>query len=242
MITALVRCCLLVAMTLGLVPFGAQANTSADSAGLDWSRVPEYLIVPGDKLLVNFGGGPPDITRDALVRPDGRISIHPVGEMVAAGRSVRELESALVKSLSAEIKDPRVTIQLVEPAGNQVHVLGRVTNPGSYPIGPFTTVVQAITRAGGFSDDAARNSVLVFHRDGARTVKVARLRVDRALKQGSLADDLPLSRFDIVYVPRSTIGNVNVFSKQFFTEQLGVLNFALVGWELFHLDRVFLVR
>jgi hypothetical protein len=81
----------------------------------------------------------------------------------------------------------------------------------------------------------------VFHRDGAKTVRVSRLRLSDGLKSGRLDVDVQLSRFDIVYVPRSSIGNLNVFTRQFFTEQLGALNFVLVGWELFNLDRVFVV-
>jgi polysaccharide biosynthesis/export protein len=222
----------------------ARAGAQADSVGMDWGRVPEYRFVPGDLLVLNFGPqevATNDVSRSQRVRPDGRISVFPVGDVVAAGRTPRELEASLVKLLAAEFKSPRVTIELSETAGNRVHVLGRVLNPGSYPIGPFTTVIEAITAAGGFSDDAARNSVLVFQRDGARTVRVARVPVDRALKQGRLDADLMLSRFAIVYVPRSTIGNVNVFSRQFFSEQLGALQFGLLGWELFRLDRTVVV-
>ena len=119
--------------------------------------------------------------------------------------------------------------------------MGRVEKPGSYPAGPFVTVMQAITAAGGLKDDAARNSVLVFHRDGARTVSVTRVRLDRLLKGNDL-EDLPVSRFDIVYVPRSTIGNIDVFCRQFFGETAQVLSFSLLGWELFNLDRVFVTR
>jgi polysaccharide export outer membrane protein len=162
-----------------------------------------------------------------------------VGDVVAAGRTPAELQGALVGLLAAELKQPRVSVEVVEVAGNQVHVLGRVKKPDSYPVGPFYTLAQAIAKAGGFEDDAARNSVLVFHRDGARTVRVARVQLDRALKKGSLAADLPLSRFDIVFVPRSTIGNVDVFVRQFFAETQPVLTAALTGWELFNLDRVF---
>jgi polysaccharide export outer membrane protein len=135
-----------------------------------------------------------------------------------------------------------VTVEVSEVAGNQVHVLGRVKNPGSIPAGPYLTVLQAITKAGGFEDDAARNSIVVFHRNGARTVQVARIRLDAGIKSGDLSVDMPVSRFDIVYVPRSTIGNINVFSRQFFAEQLPMTSLALSGWELFNLDRVYPFR
>jgi len=227
------------------VPAGAADDAMADSSAMDWSQVAEYRLVPGDELILNFGPliepEPGATVRGQRIRPDGRISVFPIGDVVAAGRTVTELESELVKLLGAELKRPRVTIEVAEVAGNEVHVLGRVEHPGSFKAAPYMTVSQAVARAGGFKDDAASNSVLVFHRDGARTARVMRLRLGDALKRGRLEADLPLGRFDIVYVPRSSIGNINVFAKQFFGDNLGMLQFAFLGWELFNLDRVFVI-
>jgi protein involved in polysaccharide export with SLBB domain len=217
----------------------------ADSTGMDWSRVPEYRLVPGDVLRFNFGppsGFANDIIRESKVRVDGRISVFPVGEVIAAGRTVKELQTAVVELMSAEYRFPRVTIEVFEPAGNRVHVFGRVKQPGSYPALPFMTVSQAIASAGGFEDDASRNSILVFHRDGASTVRVERLALDRGLKRADLDADPVLSRFDIVYIPRNGIGNLEVFSRHFFGSSSNFLQTAIAGWELFNLDRVFVVR
>lgn len=233
-------------LSLPVVPAHAADDAMADSSAKDWSRVPEYRLVPGDELILNFGpqaeaSGEAPKDRRQRVRPDGRISVFPVGDVLAAGRTVSELEAELVQLLGAELKRPRVTIEITEVAGNEVHVLGRVEFPGSFKAAPYLTVSQAIARAGGFKDDAAGNSVLVFHRDGGRTVRVMRLRLAEALKRGRLEADLPLGRFDIVFVPRSGIGNVNMFVKHFFSDNIQMLNFALTGWELFNLDRVFVV-
>ncbi len=236
---------ILASLCLGSAPARAISPvTSSDSTAIDWSRVPEYRIVPGDRLNLDFGpsgDGPTNMVRETRVRPDGRITVHPVGDVVAAGLTPMELQQAIVALLSAELRNPRVTVHVEEFAGNQVHVLGRVDKPGSYPAAPFTTLLQTITAAGGFKDDAARNSVLVFHRDGARTLRVTRVRVDRLLK-GSDIDDIPLGRFDIVYVPRSTIGNIDVFVRQWFGETSSALSSALIGWQLFNLDRVYVTR
>jgi len=242
---------LLIALLGVLVPCAAAParaadNAMADSSAMDWARVPEYRLVPGDELILNFGSlVEPDPsgarTRGQRIRPDGRISVFPIGDVVAAGRTVAELESELVKLLGGELKRPRVTIEVAEVSGNEVHVLGRVEQPGSFKAAPYMTVSQAVARAGGFKDDAASNSVLVFHRDGARTVRVMRLRLGDALKRGRLEADLPLGRFDIVYVPRKAIGSINVFAKQFFGDNMSMLQFGLLGWELFNLDRVFVV-
>jgi polysaccharide export outer membrane protein len=229
------------APTVKAAPPGAAAPP--DSLNADWSLVPEYRLVPGDQLILNFGPsvapGGGFLERPVIVRPDGRISIFPAGDVVAAGHTPRELEATLVDLLSASVKQPRVTVEVTKIAGNQVHVLGQVERPGSYPAEPFVTVVQAITAAGGFSDDAARNSVLVFHRIGSREVSVAVLHLDKMIKHGSLQADLPLSRFDVVYVPRNMAGNFSVFSAKVLGPITTALAGTLIGWELFNLDRVF---
>jgi protein involved in polysaccharide export with SLBB domain len=236
-VLALVAPALAVALPVG-------PASAPDSMGFDWSRVPEYRIVPGDVLALNFGPRPDlvaDILREATVRPDGRITVFPVGDVVAAGRTPRELQEALVSLLAPELKQPRVVVEVAKMESNKVHVLGQVNSPGSYPVEPFMTVVQAITAAGGFRDDAARNSVVLFSRLDGRTVRVARVRVKDILKRGTLAGDLPLSRFDIVYVPRNSVANMNVFTKQFFEGISLAIGTAFTGWELFNLDRVFVV-
>ncbi|MGH7742496.1 MAG: polysaccharide biosynthesis/export family protein [Candidatus Eiseniibacteriota bacterium] len=240
---------------LGLVcasgAFAAAAPASApatappaDTMGVDWSTVPEYRIVPGDLLTLDFGPRADlngDIIREITVRPDGRISVFPVGDVVAAGHSPRELEAQLVKLLAADIREPRVTVELTKMAANQVHVLGEVFRPGPYPADPYLTVVQAIAAAGGFKEGANKNAVLVFSRNGSSTVNVQIVHVDNELKMGGLAGDLRLSRFDIVYVPRGPVGNLEAYSRLFFGSIHEIATTAIVGWELFNLDRVFFV-
>ena len=240
------RCFVLVVLCL-ITPLAARANTTLtpnDSTAMDWSRVPEYRIVPGDRLLLDFGHrqdtGLAEL-RDAWVRPDGRITVFPAGDVVAAGLTPMELQRNIIALLSADLKLPRVVVSVVEAAGNVVHVMGRVKKPGSYPAGPFVTVMQAITAAGGLEDDAARNSVLLFHRDGAHTVEVSRVRLDRIQHGDDLADQV-VGRFDIIFVPRSTIGRIDVFAQQFISPVGSAFSTALVGWELFNLDRVYVTR
>lgn len=239
----LLSCCLALALAGGAAPARA-FEIVTDTLAMDWSRVPEYRIVPGDKLVLDMGPGPvgnANVRSDQVVRPDGRITVYPIGDVVAAGLTPMELQRAVTELLSADLRSPRVTVELAGTAASLIHVLGRVERAGPVPAGPFITVSQAIAAAGGFKDDAARNSVVVIHRDGARSVRVARVRMDRVLKGEDLAD-LTLSRFDIVFVPRSSIGNMNLFLRQLFEPLAPIANTALTGWELFNLDRVFVTR
>ena len=240
---------LLFALAFGMATLAfAQAPPAnrPDTTGMDWCRMPEYRIVPGHVLRLNFGprveGPDEDVIREVHVRPDGRISLYPVGEVVAGGGTPGELHTALFGLFSGYLRDPRFSIEIAEFAGNQVHLLGRVKKPGSYKADPFMTLSQAVAAAGGFEDDASTNSVLIMHRDGAHTVRVARVALGSALRSGDLSADIMLNPYDIVYVPRSTIGNINVFSKLFFGEQLPALQFILLGWQLFHLDRTVVIR
>lgn len=236
--------CFVVLAALGLASPAGAFEIVTDSLGMDWSRVPEYRIVPGDKLVLDMGPRPDAISNvrsEQLVRPDGRITVYPVGDVVAAGLTPMELQRSVTNLLSADLRAPRVTVELAATAANQIHVLGRVERAGPVPAGPFITVSQAIAAAGGFKDDAARNSVVVIRRDGARSVRAVRVRMDRVLKGEDLLD-LPLSRFDIVFVPRSSVGNLGLFVRQIFEPLSPVANTALVGWELFNLDRVFVTR
>ncbi|MFN8587810.1 MAG: polysaccharide biosynthesis/export family protein [Candidatus Eisenbacteria bacterium] len=235
-------------LALALVTSSAAAAPApvvvSDTLGMDWSLVPEYRIVPGDRLSLNLGPkSDPSIdnVHEVVVRSDGRITVYPVGDVVAAGLTPMDLQRSITSLLSADFRSPRVTVEVVSTASNQVHVLGRVERPGSYPTGPFFTLTQAIAAAGGLKDDANRGHVLLIHRDGARTVRVSRVRLDRTLK-GEEFVDAPVSRFDIVYVPRTSIGNLTVFLQTLFTGLSPAVSTGLLGWELFNLDRVFVTR
>ena len=85
------------------------------------------------------------------------------------------------------------------------------------------------------------HAALLFHRDGARTVNVSRIRLDRIQHGDDLADQV-VGRFDIIFVPRSTIGRIDVFAQQFIAPIGAGFSSALVGWELFNLDRVYVTR
>ena len=90
------------------LPLAAEADL-ADTTAMDWSRVPEYRVVPGDLLRFNFGPAQNtygDLIRESRVRPDGRVSVYPVGDVIAAGRTIPELQQAVVDMMSSEYRFP----------------------------------------------------------------------------------------------------------------------------------------
>jgi protein involved in polysaccharide export with SLBB domain len=201
-----------------------------------------YRVAPGDYLNVDFGAffdGRPLRADNILVRPDGMITLSPIGDILAAGRTPGELDSLLTGLYVDVYREPNITVSVAKLAGNFVHVLGNVRVPGSFEVTPNATVLQAIARAGGPTNDAAMGSVVLMRRTGPNSLGVRKLQLNKALKQGLAAQDPYVRRFDIVYVPRTTIGSVSQFATQFFGSVKAASEAYIFGWEAFHIDRVF---
>lgn len=201
-----------------------------------------YRVAPGDLLNVDFGvqlEGRPIQEFNVLVRPDGMITLNPVGDVRAAGLTTQELGDSLTDRYIDVYRAPRVTVAVAKMAGNFVHIMGRVRVPGSYELMPNATVLQAIARAGGTMDDASLGNVVLMRRTGPSSLAVKVVSSQRAVDQGLASQDPYLRRFDIVYVPRTAIGNLNHFVQQFFGT-IGTLPQTYIwGWEAFNIERVF---
>jgi polysaccharide export outer membrane protein len=101
--------------------------------------------------------------------------------------------------------------------GMKVYVLGEVRDPGVYEVRETTTVIQAVAMAGGFTNDAKRESVLMASGDLQKPI-LHKLDMRAALSEGLFAENnLPVQRGDIIYVPTVTIANVELFFQRIFT-------------------------
>jgi polysaccharide export outer membrane protein len=201
-----------------------------------------HRVAPGDILSVDFGAvldGHALRTDNILVRPDGMITLNPIGDVRAAGKTTGELDSLLTEKYVDVFRQPVITVAVTRMAGNYVHVLGMVRQPGSFELTPNATVLQAIARAGGGMEDAALGSVVLMRRTGPSSMVARVVRADRAITQGLASQDPYVRRFDIVYVPRTAIGNINKFVRDFFGPIRTVSEAYIFGWEAFHIERVF---
>jgi polysaccharide export outer membrane protein len=116
--------------------------------------VGEYTIGAGDVLFINVWGHE-DLTREAVVSEKGMFSFPLIGEVKAAGLTVKELEAKLVRLLSdGYVVNPYVTVRIKGYKSQTVYVLGQVREPGTYSLDKETSLIEIISRAGGVSDDA----------------------------------------------------------------------------------------
>ncbi|MDY7230747.1 polysaccharide biosynthesis/export family protein [Hyalangium rubrum] len=107
-----------------------------------------------------------DLSRTLPVRPDGYISMPMTGDVLAAGKTPTELAEEIKERLKPYVQEPRVTVIVREVNSTRIFVTGEVTNPGAYPLRGRVSLVQAIALAGGFTDFANANRIVVIRNDG----------------------------------------------------------------------------
>ncbi|MFE8597862.1 polysaccharide biosynthesis/export family protein [Archangium violaceum] len=114
-----------------------------------------------------------DLSRTLPVRPDGFISLPMVGEVRAEGRTPNELADELREALKPYVQEPRVTVIVREVNSSRVFITGEVTHPGAYPLRGRVSILQAIALAGGFTDFADRDAIVVLRRSAAKQANTA---------------------------------------------------------------------
>ena len=165
----------------------------------------DYIIGPEDVLEITVWRNA-DLSKVVAVRPDGRISMPLIGDVVAVGRTPSQLTEEIGAKLKEYKENPSVAIVVKEVNSYAIFVLGEVTRPGKYPLKSKTTLVQAITVAGGFTAVAARNKLVVFrfNDNGKGDDKIKASYDDIVLRDGSL-QNIELKPGDTVVVPSETM-------------------------------------
>lgn len=129
----------------------------------------DYRIGPNDELAINVLDAP-DLSSAYRVAADGHMSMPLLGTIKAAGLTPRELELVLQALLRRTyMKDPQVTVTVVEMQSHSVSVLGAVKNPGVFQIRGVKTLLEMLSMAGGLAPDAG-NAVLVMRGASAEFV------------------------------------------------------------------------
>lgn len=162
------------------------AETSAD-----------YRLTPGDKLRIDVYKDP-QLSQSLQVRPDGKITLPLVGDLVAAGHTSTELRDSVSGALKEYIANPVVTVIVVETTPQVVYVMGEVQKPGTLPLmNGRLSIVQALAMAGGFTDFANRKDIQVLRKSGAGIQKL-RFNYKEAVDDGR--EPLQLQAGDTVIV------------------------------------------
>jgi polysaccharide export outer membrane protein len=165
----------------------------------------DYIIGPEDVLDITVWKNA-DLSKTVQVRPDGRISLPLIGDVIAVGRTSDQLTDDIGTRLKAYMENPTVSIVVKEVNSYAIFVLGEVAKPGRYPLKSKTTLLQAITLASGFTAVASRNKIVVFRfgKDGEPLTKIKANYDDIVLRDGT-NQNIELKPGDTIVVPSESM-------------------------------------
>jgi protein involved in polysaccharide export with SLBB domain len=181
-----------------------------------WSDYePPYRFYPGDEIEVSLPSAP-ELNKTVTVQPDGRISLPLIPAVMAADRTIPEVQGSLSQAYASLLLRPAVDVS-PKAAPLKVFVGGEVGSPGIFDMAGDADALRAVIQAGDFKTTANRDGVIILRRGADGRGMMRTVKLGKGLRNPN-ADLVPLRRFDIVYVPRSGVANAGLFIQQYFRD------------------------
>ncbi len=158
----------------------------------------EFKLGPDDVVEV-FVYKEPELSTTVVVRPDGKISLPLIGELSVNGKSALELQREITQKLTSFIAEPSVNVIVKEVNSAKVSVLGEVKTPGVYKIKDRATVLDAVALAGGFTEYAKRDKVMLIRIESNGQQRRIQINVEDQIK-GRQRDLYYVLPYDKIYV------------------------------------------
>ncbi len=159
----------------------------------------KYPLGPEDSIEISVWKEP-ELTKQLVVRPDGKITYPLIGEVQASGQTVKQLQAEILQRLEKYVTDAHVTVILLKAQNYKIYVTGRVNKPGEFVIGKPVNVMQAISMAGGLTPFAAPGSITVLRSLGGKE-EVFSFNYKDVAKGQFLEQNRTLLPGDVVVVP-----------------------------------------
>jgi len=167
--------------------------SKSDSSG---AAPDAYRIGPEDMLQISVWKNEP-MSRAVPVRPDGKISLPLLNDVQAAGLTALELREVLAKKLAEYMPSPEVSVIVSDVRSFKVSVIGEVARPGRFELKSWTTVLDVLALAGGFTQFASRSRIVIL-RPAATTMKRIPFNYNKLAGE---QENFYLRNGDIVLVP-----------------------------------------
>lgn len=163
----------------------------------------DYRLGPGDEVIIDIWGNNETTIRQ-IISPDGQIIVSQVGPIYLAGLTISQANEAVKQTLSSiysgitsDSPQTQVSITLGKIRSIQINVMGEVEVPGTYRLSSFSTVFNALYRAGGVSSIGSLRDIKVM-RAGT---KVGTVDVYDYILNGKINNDIRLQEGDVIVVP-----------------------------------------
>lgn len=185
------------------------AQRSIELHDISQLPLPRAQVMAGDTLRIIRDAEDRDehLASDIVVRSDGTFSYPYAGTLSVMGHTLEEIAAELTKRLRPVYRQPQVTINIVSSPSNRVFVGGAVRNAASFELGAINTIEQAIISAGGVLPSADSKHIALLRKNEKGVYQVYFTNYSQLLKPEQNSRSVQLVRGDIVFVPKSAIGN-----------------------------------
>lgn len=163
---------------------------------------PDYLIGPGDRLEV-IVRGEPELSTTVPVRPDGRLTVPLVGDLLVSGSTTTQVELGIERRLAEYLRSPEVTVIVREAVGlpsQQIRVVGKVVKPQAVPYRAGITVLDVVGTVGGLAPFADGNDAVIIREEGGETRRLP-VRLADLLEDGDISANLAMEPGDVLLIP-----------------------------------------
>ena len=154
-----------------------------------------YIIGAEDQLRVRVWREP-DVSGEVTVRPDGKITLPLIGEIQASGRTPQALAQTVTEKLSEFLNRPEVMVEVRAVRSKKYYITGQVNKTGVFPLTVPTTVLEALSGAGGFQQWAKRKRIVIL-----RGNKRFRFNYNEVVEGKKLEQNIYLENGDHIVVP-----------------------------------------
>jgi polysaccharide biosynthesis/export protein len=175
------------------------AANIAPPAGLATVEPSDYVIGTEDVLGIVFWREP-SLSADVVVRPDGKISLPLLNDVLVIGLTPDQVRQLLVKLADPFMETPQPSVVVRQINSRRVFITGNVERPGMFPLLRQTSVVQLIALAGGLREFADHGNIVIVRTDGGQK-QTFRFDYDRLRSGKDLSQNIDLRPGDTVIVP-----------------------------------------
>lgn len=177
-----------------------------------------YVTVPDfdariKQLRNDLHTSPRGLSKLVNVRPDGQATFPLIGNFSVANKTLDQINEILQKEYSDYLPGMQADLFLHEQSGSVVYLLGEVQEPGTYDIMRPVNVIEALSRAGGYSPKADLERVIVFRRHEKKQIARS-LNIKKLLNLDQSQSFFYVRPDDVVYVPKTSIGSTGELMRQ----------------------------
>jgi polysaccharide biosynthesis/export protein len=203
--------------------FGQSAPAPADPARArrdsslrtDTASAGRYVLGPGDQITVWALGVEELGEQPQRIDPLGNIDLPLIGQVRAGGLTVEELKTELANRLRKQVREPRISINIVEYHSQPVSVLGAVNSPGLQQLQGEKTLAEVLSMAGGIRPDAGYSIRITRQKewgaiplpgakeDASGRYTVAEAKLKSLLEAEDPAVNVTVRPNDVITVPRA---------------------------------------